>query len=169
MVSLFESPMSVEQLRRRHLAGDPVRLADVFGVVCLTEPEQHVIRERLCGRSYGQIARDRFAGRALTRQRLQQVERVACRRLGLAASVATLVHDVERADRGREKVEQSRGIIPTDLHTDGPACSRRRKVNKREAIQTALESLADRWLKDGGSLALTAEADRLSAALARIA
>jgi hypothetical protein len=65
----------LDQLRRRHTAGEPVPLAAVLRAAGLTAAERHVVRERLAGRSYGQIA----AGAALrkpdgtpyTRQRVQ--------------------------------------------------------------------------------------------------
>src|SRR5262245_12807283 len=71
----------LERLRRRHTAGEPVPLAAVLRAAGLTAAERHVVRERLAGRSYGQIATDaalrKPGGGAYTRQRVQQIEQDA--------------------------------------------------------------------------------------------
>src|SRR3954451_7409743 len=100
---------NVEHLRSRHLAGEPVNLADVFRVARLSPPEQRVVCERLAGRSYGQIAADRFRAR-LPRQPLKKAERRPCRRLGLTASIEQAIHASERIDRGLALAERSRRV-----------------------------------------------------------
>lgn len=158
---------AIDRLRARHQTGRPVRLAVVFRVAGLTRRERHVVSERLRGRSYGSIA-----GRDCSRQAVQIAERKACRRLGLAGSVETVVHAIERADRGREKAEQARATSPTDLHGDGPARCRR-KPTPRERVEARLDRLADQWVSMAEQAlereaALRTEADRLAAELARL-
>src|SRR5262245_6946344 len=86
----------LQRLRRRHDAGESVPLGVVFRAAGLTPAERHVLRERLAGRSYGQIAAGaalrKPGGGAYTRQRVQQVEQDAAAKLGLAASLAVAVH-----------------------------------------------------------------------------
>jgi hypothetical protein len=113
----------LEHLRRRFLAGEAVTLADVFVAAGLTPREQHVIRERLprpdgAARSHDQIAADRVMqkpdGTPYTRQRVEQIERTARRKLGLSRSIAAAVHGAERAGRALA------------LLAGGPARQRRR-------------------------------------------
>jgi hypothetical protein len=112
----------LERLRRRHGAGESVSLAAVFRAAALTPAERHVVYERLAGRSYGQIAADAALGKpgggAYTRQRVQQIERDATAKLGLAASLAVAVHAAERVDRALDLAERGGRVRAVDLHLD---------------------------------------------------
>jgi hypothetical protein len=124
----------LERLRRRHTAGASVPLAAVFRAAGLTPAERHVLRARLAGRSYGQIAAGgelrKPDGSPYTRQRVKQIERRGMVKLGLAASLAVAVHAAERADRALDMVERGERVRAADLHLD-PAAVRtplRRRV-----------------------------------------
>src|SRR5690349_3871116 len=98
----------LDRLRQRYLAHGPVTLEEVFAAAGLTPRERHVLLERLprpdgVVQSHEQIAGDRVMrkpdGTAYTRQRVEQIEREARRKLGLPLSVAAAVHRAERAGR----------------------------------------------------------------------
>src|SRR4051794_12976705 len=94
------------RLRERYCSGEPVSVADAFAAAGLSAREAHVVLARTFGRSYGDIAaddalRDRD-GAAVTRQRVEQVERAARAKLGLGRSVAAAVHAAERAGRSAD-------------------------------------------------------------------
>jgi hypothetical protein len=149
-------------LRLRFQAGQPVTLPEAFDAVGLAERERNVVRQRLAGRSYRQIA-----GRSCTRQRVQQVERVAIARLGLSLSIAQAVHTAQRADQAQEWADRSKLTNPAELRGDGRA-RRRRRPSARDVIHARLDRLADRWLTAdaAGRVRLSAEAHRLADELA---
>jgi hypothetical protein len=151
-------------LRLRFQTGQPVILPEAFDAVGLAERERHVVRQRLAGRSYGQIA-----GRSCTRQRVQQVERIAVARLGLSLSIAQAVHASQRADQAQEWADRSKLTSPADLHGDGPT-RRQRKPSPREMIHAKLDRLADRWLTAdaAGRVRLSAEAHQMAEELAAV-
>jgi hypothetical protein len=129
----------LEQLRQRFLAGEPVSLADVFAAAGLSLREQHVVRERLprpdgAVRSHGQIAADRVMrkpdGTIYTRQRVEQIERTARRKLGLGRSIAAAVHEAERAGRALTLTAGGRAVNPRELY--GPV-SVRVRLRRRKA------------------------------------
>ena len=94
----------LQRLRDHYRAGERVPLDDVLDAAGLTEQERHVVRERLAGRSYGRIAAGGLrkpGGGAYSRQRVQQIERDAADKLGLAESLAVAVHGAERLERLR--------------------------------------------------------------------
>jgi hypothetical protein len=113
-----------EQLRQRFLAGEPVTLADVFAAAGLSPREQHVILERLprpdgVVRSHEQIAADGLMrkpdGTPCSRQRVEQIERIARRKLGLPQSIAAAVHEAERAGRALTLMAGGRAVSPDEL------------------------------------------------------
>jgi hypothetical protein len=127
----------LEWLRRRYLAGEAVTLADVFAAAGLTPRERHVLRERLprpdgVVRSHGQIAADRVMrkpdGTPYTRQRVEQIERAARRKLGLPQSIAAAVHGAERAGRALHLMAGGRAVSVDELRGPGRARLRRRKA-----------------------------------------
>lgn len=152
-------------LRRRHLAGQPVDLGDLFEAARLTPNMRHVVRQRLEGHSYRDIA-----GANRSKQTVHSAERHACRKLGLAGSIDSTVYAAERSDRGRDLADRSKGTTPDDLHGDGPTYRKGRRPTGREAIQRQLDRLADRWLTvtETDVAGLRAEAARLSVELARL-
>jgi hypothetical protein len=160
----------LERLRRQHTAGEPVPLAAVFRAAGLTAAERHVLRARLAGRSYGQIAADaalrKPGGGAYTRQRVQQIERDAAAKLGLAASLAEAVHAAERVDRALGLVERGQRVRAADLHLDPAAVrpwwrSRRaRWEREHEAAVHAFLREAERARRAGANRALPAEVGR---------
>jgi hypothetical protein len=160
----------LERLRRRHAAGQSVPLAAVFQAAGLTPAERHVLRARLAGRSYGQIAAGadlrKPGGGAYTRQRVQQIERDVAAKLGLAASLEAAVHAAERVDRALGLAERGGRVRIADLHLD-PAAVRprlRRRVSQWEreheaAVQAFLEE-AEQARGAGANPALPAEVGR---------
>jgi hypothetical protein len=77
------------------------KLAVVLTAVGVSGRDQHVLRQRLRGRSFEQIAWDRECrverGGVLSRQRMQQIERAALARVGLSGSVESVILTAERA------------------------------------------------------------------------
>ena len=160
----------LERLRRRHGAGESVPLAADFRAAGLTAAERHVVRARLAGRSYGQIA----AGAALrkpdgspyTRQRVQQIEQDAAAKLGLGRSLAAAVHAAERADRAQGLVERGGRVQVADLRLDPAAVRprwqfrRARWEREHEAAVQAFLKEAEHARRDGAPAALMAEAAR---------
>jgi hypothetical protein len=76
---------------------------------------------RTLGRSYGEIAGDdalrKADGAAVSRQRVEQTERAARRKLGLTASVAAIILAAERAARSVDLMDRGRRVRLTDLRT----------------------------------------------------
>jgi hypothetical protein len=143
----------LEQLRQRFLAGEPVTLADVLAAAGLSPREQHVILERLprldgVVRSHGQIAADgamrKPDGTPCSRQRVEQIEQDARRKLGLAQSIAAAVHEAERTGRALILTAGGRSASPDELHRS--VRTRRRKarweVEHEAAVRAFLRSLA---------------------------
>ena len=149
-------------LRLRFQAGEPVTLRDAFDAAGLADHARHVVRQRLAGRSHRQIA-----GRSCTRQRIQQVERVAVARLGLSLSIAQAVHSSQRADQASEWADRSELVNGAELHGEGRP-RRRIRLSERETIYAKLDALANRWIDadEAERSALRAEADRLAERLA---
>jgi hypothetical protein len=149
----FHASPRLERLGRRHGAGESVPLGAVFRAAGLTPAERHVVHERLAGRSYRQIAAGgelrKPGGGAYTRQRVQQIERDAVAKLGLAKSLAEAVHAAERVDRALDLAERGERVRAADLHL-GPEAVRprlRRRVARWEreheaAVQAFLRSRA---------------------------
>jgi hypothetical protein len=160
----------LERLRRRHRAGEAIPLGELCDAAGLTAVERHVLRERLAGRSYGQIAGDaalqKPGGGAYTRQRVQQLERRALVKLGLGASLADAVHAAERVDRAPDLVERGGRVQAADLHLDPQAVrprwqSRRaRWEREHEAAVTAFVREAEQARRHRANPALAAEAGR---------
>jgi hypothetical protein len=141
----------LEQLRQRFLAGRPISLADVFVAAGLSAREQHVIIERLPDpdgvvRSHEQIASDGVMrkpdGSLCSRQRVEQVDAEALRKLGLGRSIAAAVHGVERVGRALALAAGGRALNPDELH--GAVTTRRRlarwEVEHEAAVRAFLRS-----------------------------
>jgi hypothetical protein len=135
----------------------------------LTPAERHVVRERLAGRSYRQIAADAALGKpgggAYTRQRVQQIERDATAKLGLAASLAVAVHAAERVDRALDLAERGERVRAADLHLGPEAVRPRlRRVarweREHEAAVQAFLAEAEHARRRGVSPARVAEVGR---------
>jgi hypothetical protein len=160
----------LERLRRRHTAGAPVPLAAVLRAAGLTPAERHVVRERLAGQSYGQIATGAALrkpdGSPFTRQRVQQIEQDATAKLGLGRSLEAAVHAAERVDRALDLVERGRRVRIADLHLDPAAVRPRwqsrlaRWEREHEAAVEAFLSEAEHARRAGANPALAAEAGR---------
>ena len=92
----------MDALRRRWAAGQAVTLAEAFDAARLSGRQRAVVWGRLEGLSFGQLA----VGLGCKRQAVQQMERKALRRLGVAAgSIAAAVHAAE-ADSGAALMRQ---------------------------------------------------------------
>jgi hypothetical protein len=159
----------LDRLRQRHTAGEPVPLAAVFRAAGLTAAERHVLRERLAGRSYGQIAAGALRkpdGSPYTRQRVQQIEQDATAKLGLAQSLAVAVHGAERVDRALDLVARGRRVRIADLRLDPQAVRPRwqsrlaRWERVHEAAVAAFLEEAEHARRAGANPALVAEAGR---------
>jgi hypothetical protein len=129
-----------------------------------------VLRARLAGRSYGQIAAGaalrKPGGGAYTRQRVQQLERRALAKLGLGASLAEAVHAAERADRALGLVERGGRVRAADLRLD-PQAVRPRWQSRLARWERAHEAAVQAFLREaehsrraGAHPALVAEAGR---------
>jgi hypothetical protein len=125
----------------------------VFAAAGLSSREQHIIRERLprpAGtlRSHAQIATDGVMrkpdGSSCSRQRVEQIERVARCKLGLPQSIATTVHGAERAARALILMAGGRAVTPDELH--GAVKTRRQparwEVEHEAAVRAFLRSRA---------------------------
>jgi hypothetical protein len=147
----------LEWLRRRFLAGETVTLADVFDAAGLSPREQHVILERLprpdgVVRSHEQIATDGVMrkpdGSLCSRQRVEQVEAEALRKLGLTRSIAAAVHGAERAGRALALMASGQAVPPDELHGPAPVRVRLRwrkarwEVEHEAAVRAFLKSRA---------------------------
>ena len=160
----------LERLRRRHGAGESVPLAADFRAAGLTAAERHVVRARLAGRSYGQIAAGaalrKPGGGAYTRQRVQQLEQHATAKLGLGRSLEAAVHAAERVDRALGLVERGQRVRAADLHLDPAAVRPRwqsrlaRWEREHEAAVEAFLREAEQARRHGASPALAAEVGR---------
>jgi hypothetical protein len=160
----------LERLRRRHRAGRAVLLGELCDAAGLTAAERHVVRERLAGRSYGQIAAGaalrKPGGGAYTRQRVQQIEQDAAAKLGLAASLEAAVQAAERVDRALDLVERGGRVRAADLHLDPQAVRprlRRRLARWERAHEAAVQAFlkeAEHARRAGINPALAAEAGR---------
>jgi hypothetical protein len=100
-------------LRQCYQTGDDVALDDVFEAAGLTAQEQHILRQRLAGQSFGEVA----AG-TCTRQNVQIIEATATAKLGLRQSLAEAVHRNERIDRALDMVERGERVRAVELHLD---------------------------------------------------
>jgi hypothetical protein len=141
----------LEELRRRYRAGGPVTLADAFAAAGLSPRERQVLRQRLpradgAVRSHAEIAADRVMrkpdGTTYSRQRVEQIETAALRKLGLRRSVAAAVHGAERAARALNLTAGGRAVDVRELH--GPGRSRRRpaqwELEHEAAVRAFLRS-----------------------------
>jgi hypothetical protein len=146
----------LEHLRRRFRAGEAVTLADVLAAG-LTPREQHVILERLprpdgVVRSHEQIAADGVMrkpdGSPCSRQRVEQIEQDARRKLGLPQSIAATVHGAERAGRALNLMADGRAVNPDELRGPEPVRVRLRlrparwEVEHEAAVRAFLRSRA---------------------------
>jgi hypothetical protein len=108
------------RLRARYSAGEPVTIQEAFAAAGLTDREAHVLLARTFGRSHGDIAGDdalrKADGSAVSRQRVERIEHEARRKLGLRASVAVAVHEVELSERSADMMDRGRRVRLTDLH-----------------------------------------------------
>jgi hypothetical protein len=141
----------LERLRRRYGAGEPVPLAAVVRAAGLTPAERHVVRERLAGRSYAQIAAGgelrKPDGSPYTRQRVKQIEEEAAAKLGLAASLAEAVHVAERLERALNLVERGGRVRAADLHLD-PAAVRPRWQSRLARWEREHEAAVEAFLRE---------------------
>jgi hypothetical protein len=130
-----------------------VTLAEVFAAAGLSPRERHVIRERLPRpdgtlRSHAEIALDSVMrkpdGSPCTRQRVEQVEAEALRKLGLRWSIAAAVHGAERTGRALILTAGGRSASPDELHRS--VRTRRRparwEVEHEAAVRAFLRSRA---------------------------
>jgi hypothetical protein len=126
-------------------------VAEVFAAAGLTLRERHVLRERLprpdgVVRSHEQIAADRVMrkpdGTGYSRQRVEQIERTARRKLGLPRSIAAAVHGAERVGRTLNLRAGGRAVNPDELH--GAVKTRRQlarwEVEHEAAVRAFLRS-----------------------------
>ncbi len=144
----------MDALRQRHQAGERVQLADVFEAAGLTEQEQHILRQRLAGRSHEDIRGDaelvKASGGKYTRQRIEQLEARALEKLGADQSLAVAVHGQEQTDRALDMIEKGRRVNLAELRADPQEVAQqaRTRINKLEAESDAavdhlLEELED--------------------------
>jgi hypothetical protein len=136
-------------LRRRYERGDDVALDDVFGAAGLTAQEQHVLRERLAGQSYLEVAAvlPKPGGGRYTRQRVQQVEAAATAKLGMVTSLAEAVHRNERIERALDLVERGERVRAVELHLD-PAAVRPRLKRRVAQWEREHEAAVEAFLAE---------------------
>jgi hypothetical protein len=131
----------------------------VLDGAALTGNELQVMRRRLAGRSFGEIAEElpKPGGGKYSRQRVQQVEAQALRKLGATPETIAVVHEQERIDRGlalRERGQRVR-LVEMTAGDDVPP-RRRRTPSDRERAERRLYNLATRLLREArrGALSL---------------
>lgn len=137
-------------------------IAAVFKAANLSPVEQHVLEQRLLhGRSHGDIAGDpqsaKEDGTPRTRQSVKQIEQSALSKMGLdAGSVASVVHDAEKAERAAQLAQEGRGdeARAVNAHPDDVAGVVKRKIDKITAAENQLDALTDQYIKEaeGGDL-----------------
>jgi hypothetical protein len=134
----------LEWLRRRYLVGEALDLTDVFDAAGLSLRERHLLRERLPRpdgtlRSHAQIAADgpmcKPDGTPYTRQRVEQIESEALRKLGLCRSIAAAVHGAERAGRALALMVGGRAVNPNELYGPAPVRGRLRRRKARWEVE----------------------------------
>jgi hypothetical protein len=99
-------------------------------------------------RSHAAVAADGVMckpdGSVCSRQRVEQIERAARRKLGLGQSIATAVHGAERAGRTLNLMAGGRSVSPDELHRS--VRTRRRparwEVEHEAAVRAFLRSRA---------------------------
>ncbi|HZR55213.1 MAG TPA: hypothetical protein VFB06_37715 [Streptosporangiaceae bacterium] len=143
----------------------------------LSPQERRVVRQRLLGRSYADIATDELLrkpdGRPISRARVHQLEIRAMRelagRFGRVVTVASVVA-LQRLDRALDLRERAQLVTNAELRHD-PAQVRARRPAPRDRIEEGLEALATRLIEQAerGGLSpwqmtrYAAEAERLAA------
>ncbi len=139
---------------------ESVSLADAMGK--LDSRQQHVIRERLAGRTYGDIVRDRemrFRGRRVTRPGVATCEKFALRKLGCRTTIAKAVYAAERFDRAMVMRERGRlrsfeggegalTIIADSVGRKAQSVCQHATRDPAERVAADLEKLAERLLRE---------------------
>jgi len=74
-------------------------------------------------------------GTTYTRQRVEQIERTARRKLGLGHSIAAAVHGAERVGRALHLMARVRAVKPDDLHGPLPVRVRLRRRKARWEVE----------------------------------
>ncbi len=116
------------QTRKRYGRPRRLTLAKVLQAEGLSAQEQLVICQRVRGHSFAEIAAELVGpcGGTCSRQRLQQVEARAVRKLGLNGSIESLVHAAEREERALVLIERGRRVQAGELS----ACREERRVRQ---------------------------------------
>jgi hypothetical protein len=145
----------------------------VLDGAALTGNELDVIRGRLAGRSFGEIAEElpKPGGGKYSRQRVQQVEARALRKLGATPETIAAVHEEERIDRGLALRERAQRVRLVELTAGDDVPARRRLPSDRARSEQRLDKLARRLLREAADRGLSAvrrawyarEAGRLAA------
>jgi hypothetical protein len=134
---------------RRYAVRRPETVEEAFRLAGLTAREQHVVPERLAGRSYGDIAADDAVrkpdGNRFSRQRLQQLEQDALAKLGAPASVRECVHSDDRLERAVAMRERGRLVHLEELRHD-PQKADRQRWERRPAWERRHEARVARFL-----------------------
>lgn len=126
-------------LRERFQAGGRVRIDEVLLAAGLLEVERFVIYERLSGQTYAEIGQDW----GVSRQRVQQLETRAIRKLGVQASLEALLYGSEREENARRMRERSLTTRSADLRSAHNNVGARVRLTHQER---ALEAMADALL-----------------------
>jgi predicted transcriptional regulator len=143
-----------DELRRNFLSGQDVDPKEVFSAAGLTDREQHVVSERLAGRTHGEIGEDL----GVTRQRVKQIEDKARGKLGMGESVED-VNARSRMDRAIDMFANGARVDVNDLRHD-PAEVRRiakERLTLEDEVDKKLDRLLDRMEKDDAAGKLTPE------------
>ena len=145
----------------------------VLDGAALTGNELQVMRRRLAGRSFGEIAEElpKPGGGKYSRQRVQQVEARALRKLGATPETIAAVHEEERIDRGLALRERAQRVRLVELTAGDDVPARRRLPSDRARSEQRLDKLARRLLREAADRGLSAvrrawyamEAGRLAA------
>jgi hypothetical protein len=141
----------MDALRQRHQAGERVELADVFEAAGLTEKEQHVIRQRLAGRSHEDIRGDaelvKSSGGKYTRQRIEQLEASALEKMGTDQSLAVAVHGQEQTDRALDMIEKGQRVNLAELRVDPQEVAQRARTRIAK-LEAESDAAVDQLLKE---------------------
>lgn len=164
-----EKPLrpTLEQLRQRQDAGGEVSLQDAFLAAGLNAREQHVLQQRLQGRSHEEIAADPEMGKkTLSRQRVEQIEKKANEKLGVETSIDKGVNAEQQADAALDMIERGKGVSAKEMHADPETVGRKTKqrVTKEQKQKSnaadAFLAAAEKAQKQGHSKEAIQEAAR---------
>lgn len=152
-------PSPMRELRSRFQAGEHVELKDAFKTAGLDAREEHVLTERMTGRSQDDIASDKpvlkAGGARLTRAMISVIEKSAMKKLGLEGhTVESLILSAERAEGVAELAANGQRVNVAELGADPRMvqAAKDRLIGRDKALESKVDKLIEAYekeLKDG--------------------